>query len=117
MATSEKRRRVEDDDGGDGGSGGGAADATHLRAQNKALATNLYAYKRTIAALEERASDLTRKNADMHGVLGALQGRLLQVRGKKTRERRSRFPPRSSTPAPSRARGRMAGVFLVPHAR
>ena len=51
-----------------------------LTAQNRALATNLYTYRRAVASLEARATELARKNSDMYALLAGLQGGLAQVR-------------------------------------
>ncbi len=80
MADKRRRGDGEGDAGEDGSAGDGAWKITSLQAQNRALATNMYGYKRRIAELEHLAGDLSRKNAGMYSLLSGLQGGLLQVR-------------------------------------
>ncbi len=51
-----------------------------LQAQNRALATNLYAYRRRIADLDTKGRDLARKNEAMYAVLSGLHEGMEKVR-------------------------------------
>jgi hypothetical protein len=75
-ASSKKRARAEE--GGDAVEEG--AKVMMLTAQNKALATNMYNYRRAVKSLEERSAELARQNGAMYALLTGLQGGLAQVR-------------------------------------
>ncbi len=92
-STDLKRKRA---DAADEQADDPASKLLFVEAQRKALYTNMYNYRRRIAGLERRESDLVRKNSDMYSVLKLVQAAMLRVseEGKKLGNLRTEFRKR-----------------------